>query len=363
MAMKISDLIFRYPTGSISRRDGICRVRTFVGANGKVFALLTDLREMNTSSSVTNSIEDICDSLVKTGIVPEGTSFIEHYEASDFSVAEFDLVSFGNSGSPHWDPIKQVDVELSLDCDSIELQTPTLKHGRLLSEIEKIRNEIDPFIDSPEIESPEVINRRAEIKSRMISRKAIADLVEAGAKEQELQRLLKADLSVFAEMYANPKDEYICFSEFPIADGVVDFAVFSGTSRMDVILIEVKGANFFLVNRGSYEKFASKMEEAADQIRKRLGCIFRNIEEFRRGVHKIRENVESGKSMHNSFLGPYGNLQVDPNKDINIRCVIIGGRSRDDLKESKKRHDYEYTFSPPIKIESWDSWARKIRRQ
>lgn len=358
--MKINDLIFRFPTGLLTRHDGICRVRTFIGTDARLFALLTDL-DVNTSS-VTNSIEPLCDALVKRGIVTGEFTFIEHYETSLFRGRTFCLVTFDTNGAPHWDSVKQSDVEKMIGCDDAELNTPTYEHKRLIDEITRLRNEIDPYMDSPWTENPDVIKRRFDIESRMIGKRAISELVENGANEQELQRLLKSDLSIFAEIYADTKDEYICFSEFPIADGAVDFAIFSGRSRMDVTLIEVKGADFFLVNLGHYDKFASKLEEAVDQIRKRLRHVFENIAGFRSTVHEIRQSVEQGAEKHNSLLGPYGHLQVDPNKDINIRCVVIGGRTRNDLEESKKRHDFEQRFSPPIKIESWDTLLRKIQR-
>jgi hypothetical protein len=154
-----------------------------------------------------------------------------------------------------------------------ELNARALDQPRLRIEIDRIRNEIDPFIDSPWPEPPARTKRRNDIESRMISKKLVADLVDRGAGEQELQKLLKQDLSIFAEIYANPKEEYICFSEFLVADGTVDFTVFSGRSGMDVTLIEVKGANFYLVNQGHYDKFSGKIEEAVDQIRKRLTYI------------------------------------------------------------------------------------------
>lgn len=201
--------------------------------------MLTDLGEKNTSSSVTNSIEYLCESLVKRGVVPNGCTFIEHYEGPHSRHDTFNQVSFNADGAPDWRSLNLATVQELLSCEATELIVPTINSIRLLGEIEKIRNEIDPFIDSPWPENPAVINRRHEIESKMIGKRAIAELVQSGATEQELQRLLKADLSVFAEIYADPKEEYICFSEFPVADGSVDFAVFSGRSRMDVILIEV----------------------------------------------------------------------------------------------------------------------------
>jgi len=361
--MKISDLIHRFPTSCGTRQDGICRVRVFVAGNSKILALLTDLGDKNTSSSVTNSIELLCKSLLARGIVPDQCAFIEHYEENTYHGGTFYLVRFDSSGTPHWNSIKRADAEALLECNQEELSTKTLDQPRLLNEIDRIRNEIDPFIDSPWLEAPEVTKRRNDIESRMISKSLIADLVERGAGEQELQRLLKQDLSVFAEIYADPKDEYICFSEFPVADGSVDFAVFSGRSRMDVTLIEVKGAEFHLVNQGHYDKFSSKIENAIDQIRKRLRHVIDDIKEFRTHLHRFRQDVENGKTLHNSLLGPDSHLEVDPDKDINIRCVVIGGRTRNDHEESRKRHDVERNTHPPIRVESWDTWLRKVRRQ
>ena len=326
----------------------------FVGSNSTILALLTDLGDKNTSSSVTNSIELLCKSLLTRGTVSDQCSFIEHYEANAFRGDTFDLVTFGDSGAPHWNSIKRGDAEALLGSDAGELSAKTVDQPRLL-------NEIDPFIDLPWPEAPQITKRRNDIESRMISKSQIIDLVERRVGEQELQRLLKQDLSIFAEIYANPKDEYICFSEFPIADGAVDFAVFSGRSRMDVTLIEVKGAKFHFVNQGHYDKFAGKIDEAIDQIRKRLRHVIDGIREFRAQVHRVRQNVEEGKSQYNSLLGPGGHLEVDPDKDINIRCVVIGGRTRDDHEESKKRHDVERSTHPSIRVESWDTWLRKVR--
>ena len=131
---------------------------------------------------------------------------------------------------------------------------------------------------------------------------------------------------------------------------------------MDVILIEIKGADFNLVNGDSYRNFSSKANEAIQQIRSRVGTVYRDMEKFRNLTHSIRMQVESGKSLYGSFCGPYKDLQVDPDKDINIRCVVIAGRTKDDLMESRLRHDYEWAVKPPVRIETWDSWSRKLRR-
>lgn len=195
-------------------------------------------------------------------------------------------------------------------------------------------------------------------KSKKISN--IKNLIENGAIEKEIQIAFDDDLSLIAEVYSNPKDEYICFSQFPIRKCTVDFAVFTNRSRMEIVLIEIKGANFNFSNSSSYKNISRKINEAAQQLRHKITLINDNYREFRACFHKVRREVEIGTNHHNSLLGPNGYLHVDSEKDICIRGVIIGGRCRDNLYESKLRHQFETMTIPNIKVESWDSWLRKI---
>src|SRR5262249_44263674 len=116
-------------------------------------------------------------------------------------------------------------------------------------------------------------------------------------------------------VYAFPEDEYICFPEFPVGEGQVDFALFTGRSRMDVVLIEVKGADYYILNRNSYGNFASKFNEAVKQIQGRLATIYNDgLTKFRAQVHSLRARAETGEGVHNAFLGPKSSLEVDPEK-------------------------------------------------
>lgn len=361
--MKVSDLIFKTPLVAFGmEKPAICRVRVFVSPDHGVVALLTDLGDHNPGRSLTNSIEHVYEALIARGIIDRTARIIEHYERI-FGEVMFHFVSFSSDGTPNWERLSPLEAATLLGCTEAELEEQSLQNERIHSEIMRITNEIDPFFDSPEHEDASVINRRVEIQQNMVSKQVLSSAVSAGATERELQAILRSDLSLLAEVYAQPRDDYICFAEFPIADGIVDFAVFTSTSRMEVILIEIKGANFYLVNKGSYGNFSAKVNEAAQQIRRRVGSIFQHLAEFRTEVHRIREAVESGKKMYNSFIGPYGSLGVDPEKDIYIRSVIIAGRSRNDLEESHLRHDFESSLSPPVRLESWDTWLKKLRRQ
>ncbi|OAB42336.1 Shedu immune nuclease family protein [Paenibacillus antarcticus] len=359
--LKVSDFIFRYPINY--RNDAICRTRIFINSKGEAIVILTDLGTENPSFSVTNSIEYIYSSLIDKGLIPKGSIIVEHYENDDINRHEFDLVTFDQNGHPDWSSIQLDKLIKILECDQNEICEMTLTVTRLVSEIEKIKYEMNPQDDFLYRESPEVIKRRLDIESRMINKESIFNLIQKGTKELDILKLLKTDLSVFGEVYANPKEEYICFSEFPVSDGFVDFVLFTGRSRMDVYLIEVKGANFNLVNQGGYESFSRKIEEAAGQLRRRLGDIYDDYEGFRKEVHKVRSKVESGHTLYNSFMGPEGHLEVDPNKKISIYTVLIAGRTVDDLKESRKRHEYEVSFTPSIKLESWDTFLRKLKRK
>ena len=117
---------------------------------------------------------------------------------------------------------------------------------------------------------------------------------EKGASEQELAKLLKRDLSLLADAFAFPEEEYIVFAEFPIGTGRVDFAVFSGRSWMKVTLIEIKGADFPLVTQSGYCKLSSRIEVARSQLQQRQIVLLKQYELFRRQFHALRERVQQG---------------------------------------------------------------------
>lgn len=96
-------------------------------------------------------------------------------------------------------------------------------------------------------------------------------------------------MSLIAEIYSYPKDEYIVFSEFLLGEKRVDFAIFSGRSTMDVTFIEIKGADFNLKKRGHYDSLNSKIEEANSQIRNHRKYIYDDYKSIREKLHDIRK--------------------------------------------------------------------------
>ncbi|MFT3931625.1 MAG: DUF4263 domain-containing protein [Spongiibacteraceae bacterium] len=356
--MKILDVIHDFGDNRTSVAGGICRVRSYIGGDG-IIVILTDLGSLNDGQSVTNAVEKIINSTIEKGLVIKPAIFIEHYERDLYQLDTFDVVT--TSPKTEWNPITKERVLELIASDESELSERSINNRKVYEEADKIRYQRDPFRDSVYIEEPSVIARKREIIDSMISKSSIKKLIDSEANEQELQRLIKQDLSIIAEAYVGD-DEYICFSEYPLANGLVDFVIFSGRSRMDITLIEVKGANFNLVNSNHYGSFNHKVRDAAEQIQERLGIVYRNYEEFRKTAHEKRKKVISGDLIHNAFIGPQSCKQVDSNKDVNIRTVVIGGRTVNDLEESHKRQDYERNSIPPIRIESWDTWLRRLKR-
>ncbi|WP_407715486.1 Shedu anti-phage system protein SduA domain-containing protein [Comamonas testosteroni] len=183
-------------------------------------------------------------------------------------------------------------------------------------------------------------------------------LVAERAGERAFQSLIKLNLHVVGKCFGYPSDEYIAFSEFPFGDGTCDFVVFTDRSRMSVVAIEVKGAEFAFSTEAGL--IAAEINHAAKQVRDRFSHIDGNREGFRRWAHELRRRVEGGEIAYNSVIGPHGSLLVDPLKDITWRGVVIGGYARDDAYESRERSKLELNASPHIRYESWDSLIRKL---
>jgi hypothetical protein len=356
--MKVNDIVHRYTFTSLYRNEGICRLRTFVNSKKNVFIVLTEL-DNNTSASITNAIEAIAKELYEIGLLNETTTIIEHYEIDNsFSIVKpTDFISSKTT----WTHIGMDDIIQLLETHENEFSLESQARKRIIDLSEKISTQIDQSRNFHSDMSREYVARYLEIEHGQISKGEIQELINHSSNERSIQNLLKTDLSIFAEFYARPSDQYICFSEFPIGEGFVDFVIFTGLSRMDIVLIEVKGADFNVTTKGHYKKPSSKIENAFQQIKRHLSYIHENYDSFRKEAHLIRQKVEKGNTIYNSFIGPYGRIEVDPNKEINIRSVIIGGRTVNDFEESKIRNEFD-THSVNTKLESWDSWVKKIQR-
>lgn len=212
------------------------------------------------------------------------------------------------------------------------------------------------------IEPEERAKRRNEIRSTQVPIEDLQRLVSEGATEQEIQKVIKKDLSFLADVFAY-REEYICLSEYVIGDDIVDFIVLTSRSRMQVCLIEIKGADFCTAKNSHYEGMNAHIHDAVGQINNHIRYINRNYSSFREQIHKTREDVISGRYKSNYLLGPKGELLVDPDKDIKLRNIVIGGSVRDDCKDSRERTEFEEGMQGRIEVYSWESFIRRLDEQ
>lgn len=180
-------------------------------------------------------------------------------------------------------------------------------------------------------------------------------LVESRSGERAIAAHLKANLHLLARsVTCGPiANEYIAISELIIKRGKVDFCILCDRSRMAVVFIEVKGADFSFVNRDG--SINAEINQAAQKVRERVEASF--SEDFRREIHEVRRDMLAGRSPFNYLIGPDGLPHVDPVKDIQVRSLVIGGHtpSDGDAIESRERQRLE-RHDLKTRFESWDSW-------
>lgn len=191
-----------------------------------------------------------------------------------------------------------------------------------------------------------------------MSYESLHALIEARAGERAIAALLKSNLHLLARSvtYGPIANEYIAFSELSIKRGKVDFCVLHDRSRMAVVFIEIKGADFPFLNQNGQVNRA--INDAAQKIRERVEVS--QSEEFRREIHEIRQQALDDRCPFNCLVGPDGLPHVDPLKDIQVRSLVIGGYTPElrDRAESRERNRLE-RYGPKATFESWDSWLRR----
>ncbi len=356
--MKLYDFIYRYKTDAIVNKAGICRVRLFIHLGNQCFYAVISQLDENPSTSVTNAIETIVSSLIAAEKIPVASVIVDHYPQHDFGYPdEFHIVSFDQDGIPSWSAISMTEALSLFDCEEDEfINYRTNK--RLQKEIYDAIKGVPKIQQYEYIEAPEITERRLEILAGQYSFDEVRRFLDTKPSEAKLAAFIKRDMSLLAESFAFSDDEYICFSEFPVGDGRVDFAIFTGRSRMTVFLIEIKGAHKTLCRKNHYGAFKADIQEGLNQLLKRADWCCTNYERFRTFSYAVLKEVENGKRPYHAFVGPQYHLAVDPNKDINLVYALIAGRTGDDIADSHKRHITETSSSLTLKTETWDSWLK-----
>ena len=352
--MKISDFIFTFKSFKM-REEGLCRVRIFINTQNEMICVLTDIDDMSNAPYLDTVCDTVIHSLYDNGYLLDCKIHILH---DDFDNSMAIIDKYGNVERR----LSKEQIEILTECNENEFAKKSKDVLSIRRQIEKKRYEINPFIGNRYVKPPKYIKREIEIQENAISKKQLKELIDAGASERELGALIKKDLSLIAEIYTPTLDEYIVFSEFPIGEKRVDFAIFSGRSTMNATFIEIKGAGFNLKRRGHYDNLNAKIEEANSQIRNHRKYIYNDYESFRKELHGVRERAESVENIYNAFLAPKKKLQVDSDKNVNIRFVIVAGRTtEDDIEESDLRYQFGRD-NRDVELFSWDSWIRRLRR-
>ena len=337
------------------REEGLCRVRFFVNTKQEMICVLTDIDIMSNAPYLDTVCDTVINLLYDNGYLLNCQVYVLH---DDFDNSMAIIDKYGNVKKR----LSKKQIDVLTECDENEFTQKSMEILSIKRQIEKKRYEINPFINNQYLESPAYIKREIEIQENAISKKKLKELIDGGASERELGGLIKKDLSLIAEIYSYPNDEYIVFSEFPLGNRRVDFALFSSRSTMNITFIEIKGADFNLKKRGHYNNLNAKVEEANSQIRNHRKYIYNDYESFRKEVHRVRQKAESGENIYNAFLSPKGELQVDPNKNVNIRFVIVAGRTpEDDIEESDLRYQFGRD-DRDVELFSWNSWIRRLSR-
>ncbi len=177
--------------------------------------------------------------------------------------------------------------------------------------------------------------------------------------EQAIGNFLSQDLSVFGDVFSHPTGEFVVFKEYQLDQGnTVDYVVFTNRARMEVIMVEAKGADFsFLKANGDPN---ARIGDAAAKVKQRFSYAKQNYWKFRTDALDLWRKVQQGKRLHQAVVGRP--LQIDPNKEITWSGAVIAGYERDEFEVSRKRNLLEDGNSPVIRYYTWQSFLRRIVR-
>jgi len=201
--------------------------------------------------------------------------------------------------------------------------------------------------------------KREVIQSAQLPIEELQSLVHKRANERAFQKVIKDDLSFLADVFASSPDEFICLSEYPIGDRIVDYVVLTSRSRMEVYLIEVKGANFRTSKETHYGGMNNHIHDAVKQLTNHKIYIDQHYNDFRKQIHSTKASVVVGTYLGNCLLGPKGNLFVDQDKDIILRFVAIGGTEGDGRRNSHECTVFENSHQN-LSVYSWESFLRRV---
>lgn len=193
----------------------------------------------------------------------------------------------------------------------------------------------------------------------MRTKSELESFISTRPGEREILRFLGSDLTLLGEVFSSPTGEFIVVKELPLDQhGQVDFAIFTNRSRMEVVFVEAKGADFSFLN--SDKTHSAYVGKATQQIKNRFAYARDNYHKFRKDVLDIWRAVEDGKRPYQAAVGKP--VQIDPNKDVHWSGAVIAGHESDELAVSRERSSMESGNSPFIRYHTWQSFIRRLSR-
>ena len=88
--------------------------------------------------------------------------------------------------------------------------------------------------------------------------------------------------------------------------------------------------------------------------------INRNYSSFRTQIHEDKDKAINEEYSGNYLVGPRKNLLVDPQKDIDVKYIAIGGVEREDKSIEESHEIVKCKPADNLEIASWNSFVRKL---
>ena len=186
-------------------------------------------------------------------------------------------------------------------------------------------------------EPEEITIQRNKIHKNQRNIEDFIELIEENSQEMKIQKLIKEDLSLIA-----------------------DFVVLTSRSKMKVCIVEVKGADFKIVKANHYQGLNVHMNDAITQLKNHMEYINRNYSSFRTQIHEDKDKAINEEYSGNYLVGPRKTLLVDPQKDIDVKYIAIGGVEREDKSIEESHEIVKCKPADNLEIASWNSFMRKL---
>ena len=102
------------------------------------------------------------------------------------------------------------------------------------------------------------------------------------------------------------------------------------------------------------------MNDAITQLKNHMEYINRNYSSFRTQIHEDKDKAINEEYSGNYLVGPRKNLLVDPQKDIDVKYIAIGGVEREDKSIEESHEIVKCKPADNLEIASWNSFVRKL---